>query len=62
MRDTIFLTTRKKFLLGENVFFFFFNTEWFANGIRSIKDLLDIDGHFVSFAKFQSKSVSVNEN
>ena len=37
------------------MFFFFFNKEWFANGIRSIKDLLDNDGHFLSFPNLQSK-------
>ena len=51
MRDTI-LFNNEEILIGGKMFF---NKEWFANGIRSIKDLLDNDGHFLSFPNFQSK-------
>ena len=32
-----------------------FNKEWFAKGIRTINDLLDNDGRFLSFESFQNK-------
>ena len=51
MRDTN-LFNNKEILIGGKMFF---NKESFANGIRSIKDLLDNDGHFLSFPNFQSK-------
>ena len=51
MRDTI-LFNNKGILIGGKMFF---NKEWFANGMRSIKDLLDNNGPFLSFPNFQSK-------
>ena len=33
----------------------FFNKEWFLKGIRTISDLMDSDGRFISFDPFQSK-------
>ena len=50
-RDTI-LFNNKQILIGGKPFF---NKEWFPKGIRTISDLMDSDGHFISFDTFQSK-------
>ena len=48
-RDII-LFNNKEILIGRKPFF---NKEWFAKGIRTINDILDNDGKFLSFESFQ---------
>ena len=50
-RDII-LFNNKEILIGRKPLF---NKEWFAKGIRTINDLLDNDGKFLSFESFQNK-------
>ena len=50
-RDII-LFNNKEILIGRKPFF---NEEWFAKGIRTINDILDNDGKFLSFESFQNK-------
>ena len=50
-RDII-LFNNKEILIGQKPFF---NKEWFAKGIRTINDILDNDGKFLSFESFQHK-------
>ena len=50
-RDIV-LFNNKEILIGRKPFF---NKEWFAKGIRTINDMLDNDGKFLSFESFQNK-------
>ena len=50
-RDTV-LFNNKQILIGGKPFF---NKEWFSKGIRTISDLMDSDGRFISFDTFQNK-------
>jgi len=47
-RDLI-LYNNKEILIGGNPFF---NKEWFSKGIKSIRDLLNPDGTFLTFEEF----------
>ena len=46
------LFNNKEILIGGKPFF---NKEWFTDGIRSIVDLLDANGHFLTFNNFKNK-------
>ena len=48
----ITLFNNKEILIGRKPLF---NKEWFDKGIRTINDLLDNDGKFLSFESFQNK-------
>ena len=48
----ITLFNNKEILIGRKSLF---NKEWFDKGIRTINDLLDNDGKFLSFESFQNK-------
>ena len=48
----ITLFINKEILIGRKSLF---NKEWFDKGIRTINDLLDNDGKFLSFESFQNK-------
>ena len=48
----ITLFNNKVILIGRKPLF---NKEWFAKGIRTINDVLDNDGKFLSFESFQNK-------
>jgi len=52
------LYNNKEILIGGKPFFI---KEWFSKGIKSIRDLLNLDGTFLTFEEFKARYILSRE-